>query len=154
MRGISVTLVLVDCLVMLSYLTFVKNTTIITRTSFRKSLGKGKSILTDAAELPVESNTGVISQPPGGKHLRKKRRLSPTLLHRRKGEKRALRKRFKKQSDDAFGQNKVGLSKRDFFFAPASPYQQIASPVDRRFFLVHRGERGNLCCELALQLFN
>lgn len=143
MRGIWVTLALVDCLVMLSYLTFVKTTTIITRTSFRRRLGEKQSILQDDPELPVKNNANVLSQLPGGKHLRKKRRLSPTSFHERKGKIGALQKRFKKQSDDVFGQNKAGFSKRDFFFAPASPYQQITSPVDRRMFLVHRGERGN-----------
>ncbi|XP_078383153.1 uncharacterized protein LOC144665730 isoform X2 [Oculina patagonica] len=66
------------------------------------------------------------------------------ILHftTRKGKLGAFQKRFKKQSDDVFGQSKAEFRKRDFFFAPASPYQQMETPVDRRMFLVHRGERG------------
>lgn len=143
MRGIWLTLALVDCLVMLSYLTFVKTTTIKTRTSFRRRLDEKQSILPDDPELPVEYNANVLSQPPGGKHFRKKRRLSHTSFHDGKGKIGAFQKRFKKQSDDVFGQSKAEFRKRDFFFAPASPYQQMATPVDRRMFLVHRGERGN-----------
>lgn len=146
MREIWITFVLVDCLVMLANLTFVKTTTIVTRTSFRRSLREKQSILPDDRELPVENNTGTLSQPPGGKRLRKKRRLSHTSFNERKDKVNASHDRFRKQSDNAIGQYKAGFSKRDFFFSPGSPYQQVISPVDRRFFLVHRGERGNYLC--------
>lgn len=32
--------------------------------------------------------------------------------------------------------------KRDYFFTPASSYDEMLRSVDRRMFLVHQGERG------------
>ncbi|XP_020602504.1 adhesive plaque matrix protein 2-like isoform X2 [Orbicella faveolata] len=126
MRGSWLTVALIDCLVILSHLTFVKTTTVITRASFRRSLEYKQSILPD---VRVDSHLNEQSRSLGGKHLRK-------------SKVRAFKKRFRKQSDEVFGQNKPDVSKRDYFFAAASPYDRMTSPVDRRMFLVHRGERG------------
>jgi len=126
MRYSRVTVALIDSLVILSYVTFVKTATVITRTSSRRSLEYKQNILPD---VQVESNLTELSRSLGGKHLRK-------------NKVRAFKKRFRKQSDEVFGQNKPDVTKRDYFFAPASPYERMTSPVDRRMFLVHRGERG------------
>lgn len=142
MRGPWITILLVVCLVILSFLTFVNTTTIMTRGSFRRSFGYTQSILSKDFEVQMEKNVGELSQPQGGEHLRKKRRLLPSSFYNKKGKVSAFKKRFRKQSNDVFGQNKPEVSKRDYFFAPASPYERITSPVDRRMFLVHRGERG------------
>ena len=139
MRGSWINIALIDCLVILSYLTFVKPTAIMTRGSFRRSLEYKQSIL---PEVQVENNISEFSQRPGGKNLRKKHHLLPSSFHNKKGKVSAFKKRFKKQSDDVFGQNNPDVSKRDYFFAPASPYERMTSPVDRRMFLVHRGEKG------------
>lgn len=156
MRGLWISVVLVDCLVMLSYLTFVETTKNISRPSFRRSFGDKQSTSPGDPVLFEEGNI-ILPQQPGDKKLRlKKRRLPPTSFYGRKGKARLLKKRLKKESDNAFGQNKDDLSKRDFFFAPASqytPYDQMASPVDRRMFLVHRGERGSSCCDLCIVAF-
>lgn len=150
MRGPWITVALVNCLVILFHLPFVKTTTIITRGSFRRGLEYKQIIL---PEVQVEKNIGelLISQPSGGKNLRKKRRLSPPSFHGKKGKASAFKKRFRKQSDEVFGQNKLDVSKRDYFFTPASPYERMTSPVDRRVFLVHRGEKGtSLSCDLCI----
>lgn len=154
MRGLWISVVLVDCLVMLSYLTFVETTKNISRPSFRRSFGDKQSTSPGDPVLFEEGNI-ILPQQPGDKKLRlKKRRLPPTSFYGRNGKARSLKNKFKKESDN--GQNKDDLSKRDFFFAPASqytPYDQMASPVDRRMFLVHRGERGSSCCDLCIVAF-
>lgn len=148
MRGPWITVALVDCLVILFHLTFVKTTTVITRGSFRRGLEYKQIIL---PKVQVEKNIGELSQPSGRKNLLKKRRLSPSSFHNKKGKVSAFKKRFRKQSDEVFGQNKPDVSKRDYFFTPASPYERMTSPVDRRMFLVHRGEKGtNLSCDLCI----
>ena len=146
MRGSWKTVALIDCLVILSYLTFIETTTIMTKGSFRRSLEYKQSIL---PEVQVENNLIELSRSLDGKLLRKKRRLSQSLFYNKKGKLRAFKKRFRKQSDEVLGQNKSDVSKRDYFFAPASPYERMTGPVDRRMFLVHRGERGtSLYCDL------
>ena len=139
MRDSWVTVALIDSLVILSHLTFVKTTTVKIRASFRRSLEYKQSILPG---VQVENNLIELSRSLGGKHSRK-------------SKVRAFKKRFRKQSDEVFGQNKPDVSKRDYFFSPASPYERMTSPVDRRMFLVHRGERGILACTVTfvLQLF-
>lgn len=140
------TVALIDCLVIFSYLTFIKTTKIMTKESFRRSLEYKQSIL---PEVQVENNLIELSRSLGVKHLRKKRRLSQSSFYNKKGKKRAFKKRFRKQSDELLGQNKPNVGKRDYFFAPASPYERMTGPVDRRMFLVHRGERGtSLYCDL------
>jgi len=135
MRYSWVTIALIDSLVILSCVTFVKTATVITRTSFRGSLEYKQNISPD---VQVENNLTELSRSLGGKHLRK-------------SKVRAFKKRFRKQSDEVFGQNKPDVTKRDYFFAPASPYERMTSPVDRRMFLVHRGERGtSLCSDLCV----
>lgn len=146
MRGSWMTVVLIDCLVILSYLTFIKTTKIVTKESFRRSLEYKQSIL---PEVQVENSLIELSRSLGGKHLRKKRSLSQSSSYDKKGKMRTVKKRFRKQSDEVVGQNKPDVSKRDYFFAPASPYEGMTGPVDRRMFLVHRGERGtSLYCNL------
>ena len=154
MRGSWITVALIDCLVILSHLTFVKATTIRTRASFRRSLEYKQNIL---PAFHVENNLRELSRSLGGKHLRKKRLLSQSSFYNKKGKVGAFKKRSRKQSDEVFGQNKPDVSKRDYFFAPASPYERMTSLVDRRMFLVHRGERGtslyrDLCVAAVLSL--
>lgn len=126
----------VDSLVKLSFLDFVETTTIITRTSLRRSFGE-KQTISPVDQVLSQGNDIVFKEPSGGIYLRTKRRLS---LHGSKSKVSSLNKRLKKDSDS---QNTIGFSKRDFFFAPAPPYEQMSRPVDRRMFLVHRGERGS-----------
>ena len=132
-------LALIDGLIILSYLTFIETTTIMTKGSFRRSFEYKQSIL---PEVQVENNLIELSRSLGGKHLREKRRLLQSSFYNKKGKGAAVKKRFTKQSDEVLGQNKPDVSKRDYFFEPASPYERMTSPVDRRMFLVHRGERG------------
>lgn len=129
----------VDSLVKLSFLDFVETTTIITRTSLRRSFGE-KQTISPVDQVLSQGNDIVLKEPSGGIILRTKRRLSTTSLYGSKSKVSSLNKRLKKDSDS---QNTIGFSKRDFFFAPAPPYEQMSRPVDRRMFLVHRGERGS-----------
>ena len=148
MRGSWMSVALTDGLVILSYLTFIETTTIMTKGSFRRSLEYRQSIL---PEGQVENNLIELSRWLGGKHLREKRRLSQSSFYNKKAKMGAFKKRFRKQSDDLLGQNKPDVSKRDYFFDSASPYERMTGPVDRRMFLVHRGERGTSpYCDLCV----
>ena len=123
---------LVECLAVVCLLTFVETTKIIHRSGFENSPVKLHSISAKNA-LTLQKKLSV-------KESRKKRRLPDYVFHgRRKLVNHYSNKRYEKNSDGISSEYAAGLRKRDYFFAP---YGQIANPVDRRMFLIHRGERG------------
>ena len=133
MREVLVYVLLVECVAMFCFLTFVETTNIINEVGFKKSLEKKHKISAGDDLMSKEDNK------VNGKRLRKKRRLRGSSFYGRKHSENHLMKRIKKEIEGFAGEAK----KRNFFFTPASSYGQMLNPLDRRMFLVHRGERGN-----------
>lgn len=123
---------LVECLAVVCLLTFVETTTIIHRSGFENNPVKLHSIsANNALTLPRKLSV---------KESRKKRRLPDNVFHgRRKVVNHYSNKRHEKSGDGMSSEYAAGLHKRDYFFGP---YGLMANPVDRRMFLIHRGERG------------
>lgn len=150
MREVLISVSLVKCFAaILCFVTFVEATHITNGPAFNKNL-VGKHGISDGKSLMSEGEYNVLEKRQIGQGWRN---VQDTLFHGRKHARSYLQERFKKESDDPRGENDPGLSKRDFFFTPASPYGQMMNPIDRKMFLVHRGERGSLNKKFLYYLF-
>ena len=136
---------------MFCFLTFVESANVINGAAFQTRLVEKHD---NSAVDVLKSDRGynVFQKKQSGNRLRKTHLLPDTLFHGRKHAEN-LKNRHKKESDSASDENKPEFNKRDFFFAPASPYGQMINPVARRMFLVHRGERGNKFSDLCVAVF-
>jgi len=138
MGGLLFYVSLVECLTMFCFLTFVESADVINGAAFQTRLVE-KHGISAVDVLKSDRGYNVFQKKQSGNSLRKTHRLPDTLFH---GRKHTENLRHKKENDSASDENKPEFNKRDFFFAPASPYGQMMNPVARRMFLVHRGERG------------
>ena len=146
MREVLGCVSLVECLALYCFLTFVETTHAFGGSGLKKihSMPGTTNSITGKHALMLEQKIKVFQRRQSGKRIRKRRRHPDTLFHGRRDMLNNLSKTInEKESGAASGDHKPGLSKRDYFFAPASPYGQMLDSVDRRMFLVHRGERGS-----------
>ena len=134
---------------MFCFLTFVESADVINGAAFQTRLVE-KHGISAVDVLKSDRGYNVFQKKQSGNSLRKTHRLPDTLFH---GRKHTENLRHKKENDSASDENKPEFNKRDFFFAPASPYGQMMNPVARRMFLVHRGERGNTFSDLCVAVF-
>lgn len=145
MREVLGCVSLVECLAVCCFFTFVETTNVVSGSGHEKihTTSEKTHSITGVHALMLEQNFKVFQKRQSGKRLRKRRRLPGTLFHgRRDIMSNHSKKTIVKESGASSGEHKPVLSKRDYFFAPASPYGQMMNSVDRRMFLVHRGERG------------
>ena len=145
MREVLGCVSLVECLAVCCFFTFIETTNVVSGLGLQKidNMSEKTNSITGKHALMLEQKFNVFQKRQSGKRLRKRRRLPGTLFHGREDIVSNHSKKVNvKENGITSGEQEPVLSKRDYFFAPASPYGQMMNSVDRRMFLVHRGERG------------
>lgn len=140
-----------DILTILSSMIFVETAMILKKRPIWRSIGKKQTIA--QMDYVLSQGSDIVlkqTQIPGSIKLRTKRHQYSTSLYDSMNKASSLKRRLKKGND---ANKTVSFNKRDFFFAPAPPYEPMSRPVDRRMFLVHRGERGSYWMTFAFYVF-